>query len=120
MYAAIATRRAVLAVVRDRAFVAWVALYLAINVADLVTTFIGLQRGGTEITPTYVLAFRFSFAVGIAVKLLFAVAFLAWAIFTYRWWRALAFAEVVVMCAIIAWIVAANLGWVPQLYGVGQ
>jgi uncharacterized protein DUF5658 len=118
-YARGAVRRAILLTVRDRPLIAWVALYLALQAADLLTTYAGLaSSGAVELVPTYALAFQASFAVGVAVKGAFVLAVLCWLVFTRRYWRALAFAEVVTLCAFFAWVVAGNLGWVPQVFTV--
>jgi uncharacterized protein DUF5658 len=112
-----AARRAIRLTVRDRPLMAWVTLYVALQAADLFTTYAGLAGGSAvELVPTYALAFRASFAAGVAVKAAFILAVLCWLVLTRRYWRALAFAEVVTLCAFSAWVVAGNLGWVPQVF----
>ena len=114
-----AVRRAILLTVRDRPLMAWVAVYLALQAADLLTTYAGLSSGGrVELVPTYAIAFRAAGAAGVAVKLAFTLAVLCWLVFTRRYWRALAFAEVVTLCAFSSWVVAGNLGWVLQVFTV--
>ena len=111
--------RAILLTVRDRPLMVWVALYVALQVADLLTTYAGLAGGGrVELVPSYALAFRASFAAGVAVKVAFMLAVLCWPVLTRRYWRVLAFAELVTLCAFSAWVVAGNLGWVPQVFTV--
>jgi uncharacterized protein DUF5658 len=113
-----AVRRAILLTVRDCPLMTWVALYLALQAADLLTTYVALAGGHVELVPAYALAFQTSFVAGVAVKATFVLAVLCWLVFTRRYWRALAFAEVVTLCAFCAWAVAGNLGWVPQVFTV--
>ncbi len=97
---------------RQPAWRVWLAVFLALQITDAVTTYIGLHMGAQEGAPLYSFLFgHTSFAVATIVKALAAAVLCGWVWLHSLIRPRLALAQAIVLCGLMVLVVGDNV-WI--------